>query len=176
MDVARSAGWWWPFENVVILTPRPLKLHRDTEGRLHNEAGAALLYPDGWGIWSHHGVRVPAKVIEEPDTLSPAEISDETNVEVRRVMMERYGFDRYLRESAAQLVSEDDYGRLWRLDQVDDEPLCMVEVINSTPEPDGSFKNYWLRVRPDCRTAAEAVAWTFGMSAEEYSDSLQIQT
>src|SRR5258708_19796990 len=37
----------------------------------------------------------------------------------------------------------------------------MIEVINRTPEPDSSFKHYWLRVPPTMRTAREAVAWTF---------------
>jgi hypothetical protein len=45
----------------------------------------------------------------------------------------------------------------------------MVEVINATPEPDGSRKRYWLRVPPYMRTAREAVAWTFGLSGKEYA-------
>ena len=45
---------------------------------------------------------------------------------------------------------------------VDGEPLTVVEVVNSTPEPDGSHRRYFLRVPPDTRTAREAVAWTFG--------------
>ena len=44
----------------------------------------------------------------------------------------------------------------------------MVEVQNSTPEPDGSIKTYFLRVPPATRTAREAVAWTFGLGAVEY--------
>ena len=48
------------------------------------------------------------------------------------------------------------------------ESLVMVEVVNSTAEPDGEFKNYWLRVPPDVGTAREAVAWTFNLSTEEY--------
>lgn len=44
----------------------------------------------------------------------------------------------------------------------------MVEVVNGTEEPDGTFKNYHLRVPPNITTAHEAVAWTYGMKAEEY--------
>ena len=46
--------------------------------------------------------------------------------------------------------------------QIDDEPLRVVEVVNSTPEPDGTYRRYLLRVPPTTRTAREAVAWTFG--------------
>ena len=42
----------------------------------------------------------------------------------------------------------------------------MLEVENSTPEPDGSYKRYFLRVPPEVRTPREAVAWTFGFDAE----------
>jgi hypothetical protein len=46
--------------------------------------------------------------------------------------------------------------------------LRIVEVMNGTPEVDGSRKTYWLRVPPWVRTAGEAVAWTYGMTADEY--------
>jgi hypothetical protein len=49
----------------------------------------------------------------------------------------------------------------------------MVEVINSTPEPDGSRRTYFLRVPPDTETAREGVAWTFGLTPEEYQPLLQ---
>ncbi len=44
----------------------------------------------------------------------------------------------------------------------------MVKVVNSTPEPDGSRREYFLRVPPTVRTAREAVAWTFGLAADAY--------
>ncbi len=46
----------------------------------------------------------------------------------------------------------------------------MVKVVNSTPEPDGSFKDYFLRVPPTCQTALEAVAWTFDKTPEQYRE------
>jgi uncharacterized protein DUF6745 len=49
----------------------------------------------------------------------------------------------------------------------------MVEVRNSTPEPDGSHKRYWLRVPPEVHTAREAVAWTFGLSADSYQPVIE---
>jgi hypothetical protein len=49
----------------------------------------------------------------------------------------------------------------------------MVEVVNSTAEPDGSRKRYWLRVPPEMQTAREAVAWTFGLSEREYDPTTE---
>ena len=41
-------------------------------------------------------------------------------------------------------------------------------VRYSTPEPDGSYKWYCLRVPPEVTTAREAIAWTFGVPEQEY--------
>ncbi len=55
----------------------------------------------------------------------------------------------------------------------EDEPVVMVEVQNSTPEPDGTHKTYFLRVPPTMQTAHEAVAWTFGLGGQQYSPSAE---
>ena len=98
------------------------------------------------------------------------------NAEIRRVMVERFGVERLIREGGAILVHEDETGRLWRRQvgessgwQGHDEPVVMVEVLNSTPEPDGSRKTYFLRVPPEMTIAREAVAWTFGMGGDAYA-------
>ena len=49
----------------------------------------------------------------------------------------------------------------------------MAEVKNATVEPDGSRKIYILRVPPDMRTAREGVAWTFGLTAEQYKPGVE---
>jgi len=48
VQVARSAGVWYPFERAVVLTERPSELHLDADGRLHHPSGPAALYPDGF--------------------------------------------------------------------------------------------------------------------------------
>jgi len=173
MRVARAAGWWWPFGGAALLTERHSSLHRDDQGRIHNETGPAIGYPDGWGVWAVHGVRVPQRVVEAPETLSAREIADEENAEVRRIMLDRFGPERFIRELPALKVQADDFGTLWRANLEDDESLVMVEVVNSTPEPDGSWKTYWLRVPPDVATAHQAVAWTFGMEPDDYHPAKQ---
>lgn len=173
MQVARCSGWWWPFSDTVIMTERPVVLVRDDRYRLHCETGPAISYSDGWGIWAWHGVRVPQQVIEAPQTLSANEITIERNSEIRRVMIERFGQERYIRESGAKLIHRDDWGSLWRAELNGDEDLVMVQVTNSTPEPDGTFKDYWLRVPPAMRRAHEAVAWTFEQKEDDYSPVVQ---
>ena len=151
-----------------IVSDRPLFIHQDEQFRPHCDVGPFCEWSDGWKLWYIHGVPVTEQIVMAPHTLTAAEILAETNVEVRRVMIERFGHDRLIRDSSAELVSIDDFGKLWRLPIPDDEPLQLVEVVNSTPEPDGSFRNYVLRVPPSAGTAREAVAWTFDVDPGEY--------
>jgi hypothetical protein len=168
LEAAELAGWWWPFERVVIMTERPLGLRLDGQGRLHRPDGPAFTYPDGFALYAWHGLRVPAWLIDQLPRLRVKDIQAQANVELRRVMLESYGFDRYLRDAGAIRVHEDGTGILWRAEFDDDQPLVMVEVLNATPEPDGTHRTYWLRVPPTVGSAREAVAWTFGLNADQY--------
>ena len=167
---AQSAGWWWPHKDFVMVSDRPTEIHRDDRGRLHSEDGPAIVWSDGWGVYAVHGVRVPADVIHRPDLLTVDRIRGERNVEVRRVMIERKGREAFLREAGATVIHRDDWGTLWRVD-LPGESLLVVEVVNSTPEPDGTWKRYMLGVNPSdpqCQTAIGAIAWTFQMLTKEY--------
>jgi len=112
-------------------------------------------------------------VVEAPETLTVEEITNEANAEVRRIMLDRYGAERYITDLGAKRIQADDYGELFRVELEDDEPLVMVRVVNSTAEPDGSFKRYNIRVDPRCTSAHEAVAWTFGKDVEDYAPTVQ---
>ena len=92
------------------------------------------------------------------------------------MMIERYGLARFREEAGAQRLHRDRWGTLWRVPVRGDEPLVTVEVVNSTPEPDGHRRRYELRVPPRMRTALEAVAWTFGMSPRDYAERMVRQT
>lgn len=173
-----SACWWWPHRRFVMVCERPVAIHRELANpdvvrgwgshRLHCEDGPAVVWPDGWGVWSWHGVRVPQHVIEQPELITAQQVLAEQNAEVRRVMIDRMTPERFLGELDAEPVQQDDYGKLWRVELADDEPLVMVELDNSTVEPDGSTKTYFLRVNPECRTALEAVSWTFDQKPSDY--------
>lgn len=137
VEVSKSCMWFWPFEDLCVVCDRPAHQSLDAESRLHGEDGPCFEDRSGWQRYAWHGVIVPPKVILHADELSPAEIDGESNQEVRRVMVERFGRDRYLMEGGAKLVHEDEWGKLWRRDVAFDnprEPLLMVQVKNSTPE------------------------------------------
>ena len=165
---AFEAGLWvcWMTPGDVIATLRPAA--RFERGRLHAEDGPAITWSHGrdWYVWQ--GVRVPKTVVLQPLSLTAPEIADERDIEVRRVMLERYGPERFIQEIGATLIDADETGALYRQELRGDEPLCMVHVLDATPQPDGSRRSYWLRVPPAIPTARAAVAWTFGMDPARY--------
>ena len=152
--ICETVGWWWPFERAAVLTERPNLLCRDASGRLHSTEGPALRYPDGWAIHAVGGVRVPEWVIERKHEITPGKIRAEQNAEVRRVMVKLYGLDRYVADVGAVVVDQapaDDRrkglrtGKLYRVED-DAGRWHFIDVLNSTPEPDGSIKRYQMVV------------------------------
>lgn len=96
-----------------------------------------------------------------------------SGVNRRRQLIAQYGVSDYVRD-AGVMVGKDDYGELWQASNGwDDEVVAVVHVVNATPEPDGTRREYWLRVPPSCRTAHEAVAWTFRKGAPTYAPAVQ---
>jgi len=79
-------------------------------------------------------------VIDTPELITHDRITSEWNVEIRKVMIERFGAARYLEEAGGQLYHEDECGRLWWIDLDDAMPVLLVEVANATCEPDGSHQ------------------------------------
>ena len=153
-ELSKSAGWAIPHENICWVSERHsvIKQTRLPSGRyqLHCDDGPAVAYPDGWQLFYVHGVAVTEQIVMRPETITLAQIAAEKNAEVRRIMVERYGYEKYLRESDAKLIDScaADHAmpglrtaKLWSIGDI-----TMLDVLNSTPEPDGSVKRYVIPV------------------------------
>jgi hypothetical protein len=133
---------------------------------------------------------VPADIILHPEELTSERIDRERNAEVKRVMLEVYGLQRYIAETKCQVLHEDKdaYGRRRRLLRHDGMVFC--EVKNSTKERDGSRRTYLLAVHPELRpipragsgeplgkpqamTCQNAVASTFYLRGKEYHPEIE---
>jgi hypothetical protein len=135
--LARSTGWVWLLADVAVCVERPksIKLFYATEGGegvLHNTEGPAFEWRSGRGLYFIRGVSVKEELFTNPLTVDI--INSQTNAEVKRVLIEKFGAAKYLLESGAKVIAQDDYGTLLRAEVPDDEPLVMVRYVNSTPE------------------------------------------
>jgi hypothetical protein len=182
--VVAETGWLIPMRGAVIAGARPVVLHRDARGDLHNPVGLALAYPDGWGFYAWHGRCVPRWVIVAPSTEA---ITAEKNVEVRRCAIESLGWDRFIAEAGLvpvtaghgkdlmaacvpdpgnpgqHLVLYDVPERLWG------SRIRLLMCTNGTPERDGSRRRYGQTVPAHISDPVEAAAWTAGLGKHEYA-------
>jgi hypothetical protein len=173
-DVSRACGWWWPHPLVCVVADRPAQLHAqwDAAGELrpHRADGPAIVWRDGWELHAWRGTPVPPAVAHARITVD--DWLGERNAEVRRAMAERMGYGWLLDRALAVRVATDEWGTLWRVPVGDGDDIALVDVLNSTPEPDGSVKRYVLRVPPEQQVPRDAIGWTFGLGPGEYSPTV----
>lgn len=163
-----------PFKNLCLVCEAPQTFLFNQRNFLHNADGPAITFRDGYKVYSLNGVTISPKLLEKPESITLEEIAAQNNVELRRIMIQQYGVERYTTDSGAKVIDSDEYGTLYKKEQQSDEPIVIVKVTNATPEPDGTApKQYFLRVPPYIVTAKEAVAWTFNMSDQDYQPSEQ---
>ena len=179
----------------IIAIPRPV-LRTDGD-RLHSASGPAVEWRDGRRFWFWHGTRVPEWVVSHPEAITLAAIDAEPNTEVQRVMIERFGWDRFAAEARSYILDHDPrWGTLCQRGghRLGREPVLYLKVTNRSPEPDGTFRCYALPVHPQLRplpdpdrgetwfgepqalTALNAVASTFGMYGAEYAARLRAES
>jgi len=174
-QLAGNAGWMQPHAQTCWLCERPDLLCVDVNDGLHHPAGPALRFRDGFSVFAWRGVELPRALIEYPERITLAAIDAQSNVQVRRCMIEIMTPRRYVAEGGAKRVAEDETGILWRRTWLAHDAWAAVEVINATPEPDRTRKHYFLQVPPNFQTPREAVAWTYGMQPDVY-DQLVVRT
>lgn len=108
------------------------------------------------------GVPVSRQIVFQPETLTSNDILKEFNAEVRRVMLERVGFERFLElAKATTLDSDRDKGGERKLLKVslmpsDENLVCVSFNCPSTG------RKYVVRVPPTISSARAAVAWIAG--------------
>ncbi len=108
-----------------------------------------------------HGVTIDERIAFHSETITADEVLAEENAELKRVLLERCGLERFLGEAQAEVLDTDcDAGgvrKLLRVPLGEDEPLVCVMV--HCPSTGG---RYLLRVPPTMTTCRQAVAWTAG--------------
>lgn len=168
LRIAAACGWFAPHHDACWLGERPLILRLDDRLRLHAADGPALVYRDGWTVHAWKGVRMPARHIEEPRSISVSTVNRAADPFVRRCLIDIMTPERFIANGGATIVARDEAGTLWQRRWLSDA-WAAVEVVNGTPERDGTFKHYFLQVPPDMTTARQAVAWTYGLSESQYA-------
>lgn len=177
IQVAKNAGWWWPFQDICVISERPFSISRNNQNELHKEDGPAIEYPDGWGIYAWNGTRVPKDLILYGwDT---SRILQEENTEIRRCAIEKMGWPTFVEQAGLTQVGEsvpdpgNDPHMLTLYDvpeQIYDEPVRVLLCTNATENKDGTRNKFGLTVPASISDPVSAAAWTFGLNPTEYKE------
>jgi hypothetical protein len=141
-----------------LVSDRPERLLVDELNRPHCDDGPFCRWRDGSALYAIHGTRVPAYVVLHPETITIDKIQREPNVEVRRIMVDRYGMGRYLQDTHAEVVDADYEGCT-----VGAAPRVLIssDVGRFLVGTDGGTqRTYYMQVPEDvttCRAAHEAL-------------------
>ncbi|MCL2466697.1 MAG: hypothetical protein FWF02_13930 [Micrococcales bacterium] len=182
--LVRSAGWWFPYADQVICAERPLVVRQEPAGtepefglvhhRLHCEDGPAVQYPDGFAVYSWHGVRVPQWVITNPDV---DRALAEPNTEIRRAALERIGWSDVLAHLGSEpIATAPDPGNaphelaLYSVpDAVLPGSVNLLVMVNGSPDRNGRPRRYAEPVPAAITDPLEAAAWQYGVPVDVYT-------
>jgi hypothetical protein len=154
--IRAAAGPWWPMKGRCLMSERPQHIGLDDRGLAHGEREAAIGYPD-WKVWALEGVLLDEAAVLRPQTITIERIRGEENEETRRVLIGRYGWERFLRDTGAVVVDMDaDADGILRALMKSGAHNVLVCACTSTG------RTYTMEVDPACATCADAAAWLAG--------------
>ncbi|HLK60116.1 MAG TPA: hypothetical protein VKU00_26380, partial [Chthonomonadaceae bacterium] len=106
-------------------------------------------------------VLVDERVVLRPETITKEDVLGAPNAELRRVLMERMGFEKFMQQAKAEILNTDrDPGgerRLLHVPMLGDEDLVALSVFCPS-----TGRQYILRVPPNIKTCHQAAAWIAG--------------
>ena len=120
----------------------------------------------------YKGIIIPRNYWTHPKDLTPQEVFENPNAEVGAagveilVSVENKELNSFLKK-----IATDKWGVLYKITGFNQ--VLVLKVVNATPEPDGTFKDYFLLVPSDLTSPRAAVAWTFGKQAKDYNPVIQ---
>ena len=167
--IATQCEWWWPFENIVIASERPMVVRRDERGRLHHDAGPAVEYADGYPLYVWHGTNIPTEWGVNRLTVNPSDILKHNNVEQRAAGLAFIGWARGIKSGAIP----------HKVIDRDPDPMhgSLIEIkLDGLPNP-GRFLfaecprngDICEGVPANIQTVLEAQAWRVGLAPSEFS-------
>ena len=164
-EAVKSCGWWWPCRDVCVVCERPSVIRTDGGGRLHHRRGPALCFPDGNHFYLWRGTSVPESWIAVPDDIDAMVALTWPNVEQRRAAAEIFGWRRILKAMNPRTVDRDADPEIGELLEVHLPRAGRTRFLKVVC---GTGREFVLAVPRQMRTAREANAWTYELTADEY--------
>ena len=115
---------------------------------------------------------IPAEWIEKKAKLTPKIALSWENIEQRRCACEILGWAKILRELNSKVIDSDEDPMIGTLLEVNIPDIGREKFLQVLC---GTGRTFAIPVPPNCKTALEANAWTFGVEPETLRD-LEVRT
>lgn len=168
-QISRQCEWWWAFDDLCVVSQKPIEVHWDDNQQLHGEHGPSVRYADGFSLYTWHGVSIPQEWIETPESLTAEVALGWDNIEQRRAACEILGWDKVLSELEATVVDEDGDPEIGTLLEAN----FMGEKEKFLKVQCGTGRTFVLPVPPEMTTALEANSWTYGIDKIEFRPEIR---
>ena len=166
IPIIEHCSWVAYDDDAVYISDRPNVIRFDERNRLHCENGPAILYRDGFSVYSWHGTRCPKQWIENSESITINDCLHHSNVELRRVACEIVGWANVIEKLDYTVVDEDGDPEIGSLLEVNIPDIGKEKFLRVMC---GTKREFALAVPPEAKTALEAQAMLFGMSVEEFT-------
>jgi len=165
MELARYCGWVLLYDDLVVLTNKPLHIKMDAEHRTHCENDYAIKFRDNTGVTIWHGVRIPSEWIFNKESITEEVLFEWDNVEQRRAACEIIGWNNVISKLHGEVIDKDPETTVGTLYEVDlpgsgKERFLVAYDLNVG-------KMVGLPVPREMKTALEANAWTYGIDTKD---------
>ena len=170
--LAKSCGWVLLFDELVVLTKKPIYIKFDNQNRTHCDNDYAIKYADDTGVAIWHGQIIPAKWILDKSTITPDVILHWENIEQRRCACEIIGWANVLKHLDSKVIDEDGdptVGTLYEVDLPDSGKEKLLVAVD--PNTD---KLVGLPVPNEINTALEANSWTYGIEKFDFKPDFRV--
>jgi len=184
LELALHLGWFIPFDRACLVAKRPLFIHRNAEGRLDHDTMPVIKWADGEEMYAVNGVVVDKRIITDIESYTPKEVLTESNVELRRIMLDRYDPIKLFERGGAVTIDEglDHQNRKMVLKMLpfpdlEEENIHMLFVKDPAkivPGLEDKFPETALRINPVITSVHDALSSTFNLKADDYKPVIEI--
>ena len=173
-------GAWFviTLKGMALIGRPPIELNRDEKGRLHCLAKSAIRFKDGHELFFVDGINISKKMFEDVfinKTMLIKDILTLQNAELRAVLIKYVGIDKFIGELDAKKI--DEFMHAYKDKQYKYTLWDVGLAINYIEVPNYSDdRRFLLGVPKSCKTAKEAVAWTYSENENAYWLELKNRT
>jgi len=172
IDCAEHMGWALIYDELVVLTRKPIYIKFDENKLTHCENDLAIKYRDGTGVAIWHGNRIPQEWVFDKSSITPDIVLHWENIEQRRCACEILGWANVIKLLDGIVIDKDSDDTIGTLMEVNLPDIGKEKfLIAKDPNVDALVG---LPVPPEMKTALEANSWTYGIDMFEFKPDLRV--